>query len=263
MGFGDWRAPFPLRFGGRAHETVQTFYAQARAARPDMLRGGEGTHVDIENKTMARMMAAAWRDTERRVASGDPSKLSNAQRPVTFPDTGETEDLSALERWERIFGIVPRFGQSERARRAVVKSRMVSYTSTNRAAVTDAMIAVFGDWFISVTTNSVDDIDYAGRVPAGSVYAYWGNGTLTYSAEYPGQYDAAVPWRTGLAITCINMRPPASTPQRDIDARTGEALRTLDAMLPAWMSGVVSQWAPDQTAPGFYLDVSHIGLTAL
>jgi hypothetical protein len=263
MGFGDWRAPFPFRFGGGAHKTVQTFYQQARASRPDMLRGGEGTNVDIENKTIARIMAAAWRDTERRVASGNPSKLSNARRPVVFPDSGETEELSALERWERIFGIVPRHDQSERSRRAAVKSRMVSYTSANLAAVTDAMIAVFGDWFISVTTNSVDDIDYAGRSPAGSVYAYWSAGGLTFSADYPGQYDAAVPWRTGLAIVCINMRPPAATEQREIDAKTGEALRTLDAMLPAWMSGVVSQWAPDQTEPGFYLDVSHIGLTAL
>jgi hypothetical protein len=66
------------------------------------------------------------------------------------------------------------------------------------------MIAVFGDWFISVTTNSVDDIDYAGRSPAGSVYAYWSAGGLTFSADYPGQYDAAVPWRTGLAIDVVD-----------------------------------------------------------
>ena len=64
--FGDWRAPFPLRFGGRPHAAADMLYQTVKGARPDALTGGAGTEVDLENKVMARLLWMGWRATARR-----------------------------------------------------------------------------------------------------------------------------------------------------------------------------------------------------
>ena len=122
---------------------------------------------------------------------------------------------------------------------------------------------VFGPWFKGVFESDITDVHYAGKVPPGNVHAYWANGSFTFSADYPGEYDASKPWRSGLAIINVGFQPPASTPQATIDETRSRALEVLDAMLPAWMSAVLSQWAPGQTNAGFFLGVSQLGLTAL
>jgi hypothetical protein len=262
MGFGDWRAPFPFRFGGGAHNLIATFYRTMQAARPDALTGGEGTQVDVENKTAARILAAGWRATQRRIAQRDPMKLSALATPVTFPD-GTIESISPLERWERMLQIVPPRGATARARRSAVAGKLKGQTSTTLTAVTDAMRAVFGSWLVSVTENDVGDVDYAARPTPGDVQAYWADGAYVFSADYPGNYSAAFPWYTGLAILGINIQPPASVEQALVDARKQQAAGILEDMLPAWMLADISQIAADAPGVGFYLDISPLDLTAL
>ena len=262
MTIGTWRSPFPIRLGGGGHKLIGSFYSAMQASRPDALTGGEGTEVDIENKAAARLLAMGWRATERRVAQRDPMSLSTLVTPVTFPD-GTTESVSMLERWERVLQIVPARGASDRARRATVAGKLKGQTSTTLTAVTDAMVSVFGSWFHSVSENSVDEVDYVGRATPGNVRAYWADSGYTFTASYPGRYDASLPWYTGLAIIGINIQPPASVEQAEVDAKARQVLGILDDMLPAWMSAVISQMAPTATVTGFYLGQSLIGLTAL
>ncbi len=264
MACTGWMSPIPFRVGGRGHATIQGFYNSMRSNRTAALQGAKNvTEVDIENKVAARMLAVAWRETNRRVNQRDPLKLSFARRPVKLPGSDVTELLSPLERQERFLGLTPETTQSYQDRRAAVAARVASAASSARAQVSTAMSAIFGPWFKGVFENHIGDVDYAGKAPVGQVHAYWATSSFTFSSTYPGEYDAARPWTTGLAIINIGIQPPAATAQSDIDAKTTKALDTLDAMLPAWMSAAVSQWAPGQTTPGFFLGVSYLGLTAL
>jgi hypothetical protein len=208
------------------------------------------------------MIAVGWRDTERRLAQADPRRLSDRKRPVKFPD-GTTENLSMLERWERILVIRPRPEDSVTARRRAIHGRLRGYASCSLADVSGAMGAIFGDWFQGVFENNISDVDYAGKATPGNVHAYWGTGAFTFSADYPGEYDATKPWTSGLAVINVGFLPPASASQEQIDSAVGQALEVLDDMLPAWMSGVITQWGPGQTSAGFYAGVSLVGLTAI
>lgn len=264
MALGSWKAPFPLRFGGGGQAVMDMLYRTVQAARPAALAGRDGTSIDAESQAMARMLWCGWRAAARRVAQRDPLKLSDFVRPVTFPD-GTTEEVSLLVRWERILNIVPPRRASLRQRRASIKAALVSTTSTRRVAVEDAMLAIFGTWFFSLEENSVDDVHYSGRSPAGDVHAFWPevNTAFTHTAQYPGESSATWHWRSALCHIAILIQPPANTAQSDIDARVGKAARQLDRMLPAWMSATISQLSPDQTEGGFFAGVSLVGLTAV
>ena len=264
MGGWGWKNPFPRKFGGNAHQPVHDFFTSIEANRPQILQGGgDATEVHGENIVMARMLARGWRDTRRRALQADPRCLSAAKRQVKHPETGEVTYLSMLERWEAILNTRPSSTDSLQARRAAVLGKVRGYAGTARADVTSAMSGLFGSWFQGVFESAVGDVHYAGKVPAGNVHAYWADNTMTFSAQYPGEYDATKPWTTGLARINVGILPPASTPQAEITARMGQALQILDDMLPEWMSAIISQWGPGQTTPGFYVGVSHLGLTAL
>lgn len=255
MTFGTWRAPFPLRFGGGGHTLISAMVDLIRAGRPAALRGEDGTDVELENRAMARMLAAAWRSTSRRVAQRDPRALTELQRPVTFPD-GTTRTCSLLERWERILGLVPAPDASARQRRAAVHAALVGQASAKRSAIETAMQAIFGSWYRGLRENRVADVHYPGRVPEGTVHAYWpGPGT----AQYPGETSSTWPWRSALCQVSVQFQPPANTSQREVDARIAQATRVLDAQLPAWMTFFFSQWGPTQTTAGFFAGVSVAG----
>jgi hypothetical protein len=267
MALGTWRSPFPLRFGGNTHQRVTVFYETVKAARPTMLRGEDGSEVDLENKVMARMLAAAWRDTERRVAQRDPRKLSELARLVTLPD-GTQRTMTSVERWERVLGLVPARDASPRERRLAIFGAVVSTSSTRRSAVETAMRGLFGSWYLGLGENDVDDVDYPGRSPTGSVSAHWpttdpGGVDAFHTSEYPGTYHADWSWRSGLCILAVLIRPPATVAQATVDVLAGKALQVLDDMLPAWMSATVSQLAPESTEAGFFAGVSLVGLTAI
>lgn len=267
--FGDWRAPFPLRFGGRPHAVADMLYQTVKGARPDALAGGAGTEVDLENKVMARLLWMGWRATARRVAQRDPAKLTADVRPVTLPDTGTTRTTSALARWEALLYLTPAPGASARTRRAAVKAALVSTSSARRVAVEDAMRAIFGSWLVGLAENRAVDVDYPGRATVGDVHAYWPTvqdpptPDAFHDADKPGEFSVTYPWRSALCIVCVQIQPPASTSQDEIDAKVGKAVAQLDDMLPAWMSATLSQFPPDQTVGGFYAGVSLVGLTAV
>lgn len=259
-----WRAPLPFKLGGGRSETVRAMHEVVRNSRPVVLQdGGDATEVEAENRTIARMLAVGWRDTERRRKQADPMKLSALVRPVKDPETGEVEALSMLERWEKILGIRAWDRDAIVDRRRAVAARLRGYTSNTVATINSAMGAAFGPWFISVEERDIDEVDYPGKAPAGSVYASWIDSGYTFTSDYPGTYNASYPFSSGLARITVNFVPPANTDQADIDAKASKALETLDAILPAWMSATTSQWAIDQTSGGFFADISLIGLTAI
>lgn len=264
MGSWGWKNPFPRKFGGNGHQPVHDFFTAIEANRPEILRGGgDATEVHGENIMMARMLARGWRDTRRRALQADPRCLSAARRPVKNVDTGEEVYLSMLERWEAILGLRPQSTDSLKSRRAAVLGKVRGYGGTARPDVTLAMQGVFGVWFKGVFESSVGDVHYAGKVPAGNVHAYWADGAFVFSAQYPGEYSATKPWTTGLARINVGVQFPASTPQDEIVAKMGQGLQVLDDMLPEWMSAIISQWGANQVNSGFYLGISHLGLTAL
>jgi hypothetical protein len=240
-----------------------------RAARPDMLTAtGDEDNVELENRVMARMLSVGLAAVGQRVAQRDPGKLSDATRPVTFPD-GTQADLSPLQRWERLLRLTPAPGATLTARRAAVRSAVVSTSSASRVAVEEAMAGVFGAWFLGLGENSVEEIDYPGRVPVGNVTAFWpvlrdpALPDLLHAAVYPGRYSLEYFWTSGLCHIAVLIQPPASTDQARVNVARDKALQVLDDMLPAWMSATVSQLAPGQSGSGFFLGVSYLGLTAL
>lgn len=254
----------PFKLGGGRSETVRAMHEIVVNGRPLVLRdGGDGTEVQAEDRTMARMLAVGWRDSERRRKQGDPMKLSAEVRPVKDPATGEVEALSVLERWEKILGLRAWDRDALVDRRRAVAARLRGYTSNTVATINGAMGAVFGPWFLSVEENDIADVDYAGKAPPGNVQASWADSGYTFSADYPGIYNATYPFSSGLARITINFVPPQNTDQSDVDAKASKALEVLDAILPAWMSATTSQWAVDQTTGGFLADLSLIGLTAI
>lgn len=234
-----------------------------RQARPDMLRGEEGTEVDLEAKVAARLFAAGWRATERRTAQRDPAKLSALRRPVVLPGATAATLLSPLERWERILGLTPAAQASLTERRAAVKAKLVATASTRRAAVVETLGAIFGSWLVEVREFSASDVDYAGRVPAGTLHAFWASALFAFSAEHPGEFSSSWPWSSALCSITVEVRPPAATEPALARDAVGKAIRALDEQLPAWMGFVISQQPPEQTAAGFYLDTSLLDETAL
>lgn len=268
-GLGTWRAPLPLRLGGGGERRISTLLATLRAQRPQVLSSREdGSEVDLETRAMARMLWAALRDTERQVAQRDPRKLSDLRRDVVFPD-GSSLRLSAVERWERVLGLVPARGASSQARRAAIFAALVAVSSTRRSAVETTMAGAFGAWYVGLGENRLADVDYPGRSPRGDVSASWPviqnppTPDALHSASYPGRYSTTRPWSSGLCHVVVLFRAPASTSQVEIDAKVGKALQLLDDQLPAWMTFATSQLPADQTDAGFYAGVSLVGLTSV
>jgi hypothetical protein len=254
----------PFKLGGGRSETVRAMSDVVTNGRPLVLQdGGDGTEVQAENRTIARMLAVGWRDSERRRLQGDPMKISAEVRPVKDPETGEVVALSMLERWEKILGLRAWDRDALVDRRRAVAARLRGYTSNTVATINGAMGAVFGPWFLSVEERDISEVDYPGKAPPGSVLASWATGAYTFTADYPGTYNATYPFSSGLARITVNFVPPQNTDQSDVDAKASKALETLDAILPAWMSATTSQWATDQTTGGFLADISLIGLTAI
>lgn len=255
-----------MRLGGGV-AVVDGFYRSMQGARPEALKGKAGTEIDIKNMVAARILAVAWWDTERRTNQRDPYRFTYARRDYVDGDTGQhrplTDQLSVLERWERFLSIRPAGTASLQDRRAALAGRIVGFASNTRGAIDSAMSGAFGTWYQGLSEYHVSDVNYAGKVPPGNVVAFWGTVSTTFSAQYPGAYSATYPWRSGLCTITVNIAPPASVAQSVVDDRVSKALQTLDAILPAYMSASVSQWAVGQSGTGFFCDVSLLDFTAL
>lgn len=260
---GSWKSPLPLRLGGGGHRLVEGFYKGMRAARPEALRGDPGTEVDIENRMAARMLAQSWRSTERRVLQRDPLKLSIDQRPVASPVTGALSNLSMMQRWEAILGVTPGPDASETDRRRAIAGRIAGSTSARLQSITAAMQTVLGSWFVGIVVNRVSDVDYPGRVPAGSVQASWPTPQLGFSSDSPGSFNPTYPWSSGLAKITVTYTPPVSADPLVVKRLREQVALVLDDILPAWMAFSLSQLAVGTTSAGFHLGVSPLGLTAL
>lgn len=260
---GTWRAPLPLRLGGKGHQRISDMMAVVEANRGSLLQGDENRFIEAENRMIARMLATGLRAVGRRVAQRDPASLSEYQRPVTLPGESEPQQLSPLERWERVLGLGWLSLRSPQARRAIVKARFLSQTANTLQVVTDTMAALLGSWFVEVTSRSVNDIDYDGRPTPGESHAFWGELGFTFSAQYPGAYRETQPWYSALAFVTVVVRPTATARRAEIDQKVGEAQRILGDLLPAWAVGVLSVLDPEQESAGFYADVSLVDYTAL
>ncbi len=241
MAIGSWKAPLPLRLGGGGTRDVDAAYKMIRANRPEILRVDQGSTsmVEVENKAMARLASVGWRAIRRRVNQWNPDRLNSAVRPVSNPETGAVEDLSPLERWERILGVPPRYGSSLAERRANVKAKFISTTSNARGAIEEAMQGVFGSWYTDILRGTVNDVDYSGKSPAGTRVAKWLDNVFVFNADYPGEYDANYPWMSTLSCIIVRFTPPQSADDNAIRERVSKAAAVLDDMLPAWATASI------------------------
>lgn len=260
---GTWKSPFPFRLGGKSHQATEDYYNMLRSGRSTVLSKEDG-YADLEDRATARMFSAVHRANEQaKNEIIDPNRLTERQRDVTFPDTGETETISMLERWERILGIVPDPRAQLPERKQAVAGKLVTSVGNKKSAIETAMRNVFGDWFHSVVYNEIEDVDYSGKSPAGTVQAHWASAIFTFDAEYPGSYHADYPWYSGLFHFAVWHQPPSSADEDGIRRLEAKALEVLADMIPAWMSATISRIYPGATATGFYVGISGVGLTAL
>lgn len=218
-----WTNPMPVRFGGGGRRLVVDLFATARDGTGSLLNGGEGTETYLENQVIARMMASGWRSARCRAAQADPRKLSTARRRVVSPD-GVVENLSPLERWERILGIRPSPTSTPTARRLAVFNRRALRGRSDRAELLTLVARVFGTWETRVAEYST-----AGMT---ATMVTWPDALNT--AAYPGQLPYAdYTWTSTIYYFTLTVYAPAGTTQEAKDARKAEMASLLEDVLPA------------------------------
>ena len=256
-----WQAPLPLQLGGGGTDLVKLYYDVIKSNQSDILCADDG-FADIEHQAAARVMATLHRLVELSAKQRIPKHMTNTTRTVSFPEGGSAK-LSILQRWERILGIRPLSNATERQRREEIAAYIHAHAGARKDQIESAMRGIFGTWFVGLGENDITDVDYSGKVPTGTIKAYWADNAYVFSADYPGEFNATYPWYSGLAHIVVAYAPPASVSLEEIRELDEKALRILDTILPAWMSVTISKLIGGQTAPGFYIGISGVGLTAL
>lgn len=133
-------SPFPLRFGGapggttRLRRIIESLQSQMGTAYSTTASGP----VYVWMNAMARIID--------RDVYGVNERLASQFNPSTMTADG------LLPRWEKVFGIVPPYGATEPARRAVVAAKWLSFVQANNdQPVRDALTAALGPVFVGIT----------------------------------------------------------------------------------------------------------------
>lgn len=253
---GTWRSPLPMRLGGNGHKRIGDVYNGLRASRPSILKGEEWSEVDLEDKALARLINTGFRAVDRRVSQNSPLKLLDLERPVTNPDDGTVTTTSMLKRWESILGTLPPSGADPAFRRQLIAGKRAAY-DCSVAGVSTVVSKVFGSWPTTVKTL---DFSY---IVSGAASAHWATPSFTFTADYPGSYNANYPWYSKLARIVVEYTPPTQATKNEITYRVSSASRILDDLIPAWCQFGFSQSAGTSYPTGFILNVSQLNATAL
>lgn len=222
MGTFGWKSPFPLRFGGNGHSSVEDAFVAIRANVGDALSDEEGTATVAEDQAAARILGHADRAVDRYAAQGDPARLTQL-----------------LERWEAILAITPSVRDSLAARRRAVASRIKSNYSGTAIDLSRLAAEAFSPWTINLLSNDPD-----------TAQTYWPGGTTS----------STFPWYSTVCLVCVEYKRPAYASDADAEARRSACMTALEEHVPAWCAITIGE-TPYGGTLGFYLDKANLNLS--
>lgn len=228
MPTGGWKTPWPIRFGGTAHEPVEDAYLSLRANIGDALSDEEDSATDAETQAQARLIAGADARLQSFVEQSDPRALS-----------------SMLARWEAILGIQPSRNDSDATRRQRVSARLLTNYTASTEGIDRIARESFYPWKAKVHYT---DADQATK--------YWPGGT-----SHP-TYD----WYSTVARIVVEYYKPAYASKAAVDKRVAACTKALDEFAPAWTIFEMSQTQTTGTNAnllGFYLDQPNLDVSVL
>jgi uncharacterized protein YmfQ (DUF2313 family) len=230
--FGGY-APYPRRFGvGRPR--LQIIH--------DVLNAGRGTALDASNQdTIAWVENMAYARAICFDGYGTNDRIANQRDPDRMTDM--------LPRWEKICGITPAPGATDRDRRLEVRKRFRRFLDASAlhsrlfTRLKEELGPVFGA--IEYIDPSIATI-------------YVPNATYPWGTVQPGYL-----WYSTVCHILVLLVKPDSYTEGDFFAAASKVLPAVDSLLPAWVS---LNWyrKPSTGAPvnvsggpsqaGFYLD---------
>lgn len=227
---GGWQTPMPARVGGGAARLIADLYATAKAGGGSLLNGEPGTETDVENMVIARTIAIGWRIAQAYAVQGDPRKLSAERRPVTFPD-GHTEEISPLERMERIHELTPLPNDTLTQRRFRVYMHERLQGRADSGALWRLFADVFGDWAVTWTEYTAAD------ATVGTMF--WPGGANT--PAYPGSPPTGtLTWANVLLTLFLTVNVPTDTSTAELTRKQALFAELIDLVLPAALDCNVS-----------------------
>jgi hypothetical protein len=228
MSTGGWKTPFPIRFGGRAHESVEDAYESLRANVGDAMTDDDDSASDAEIQATARLLSHADSYLEAFANQSDPRALS-----------------SLLSRWETILAVQPSVNDSNATRRARVASRLLTaYTASS-----EGIDAIAREAFYPWRTR-------AHYLDASDAVMYWPGGN-----SHP-DYD----WYSTTAYILVEYELPTGASAESAASRWAVCKRALDEFAPAWTTFDYTETQSTGTYAGvlgFYLGQPNLDVSVL
>lgn len=229
MGSFGWKSPFPIRFGGDAHQPVERVYDSLRANMGTALSDDEDSATAAEDQAFARVLAEADGTTDAFREQSDP-------RALTLP---------LLERWEAILGLGVASDMTQEDRRSAVSARLLANYAGNYAGLSRLVIEAFYPWAVRLVLTDMS-----------SARMYWPGGTSL----------SGYPWYSTIANVCVAYERPASATDDDCLRREASCASGLEEWLPAWATYTLTQTQTTGVNAyqlGFYLDQPNLDWAAL
>jgi hypothetical protein len=228
MGSFGWKSPFPLRFGGGAHEAAENAYYSMTRVIGDAWTSDTDSVADAENVAAARLFMHVSRGIERYRYQADLGLCTNM-----------------LERWETFLCVVPDDGASLHERRLAVKSRVGVYYSARTVDLSRLAQSSFPGWSIDLHFNDAD-----------SAVSYWPGGST-----HPD-----FTWYSTICHICVEYTRPTWAPDATVDRRRAACIAALDDYAPAWCTYELSEtqgYGDNAGLFGFFLNQPNIGVSVL
>lgn len=232
-------APQPERYGGGKRRLQYILDALVHASENEIGLDASGppyvtpaAPTWIEDMATARMLDCAWGTNARAANEFDPQRTQ-----------------SMLERWERIFGIVPPPDSTPVSRRRRLLFCFQAFgKDPTYPQVRDDLAFLAGSTFIAIeaTSSTVGPSWY----PGVSTNPYTEDGTVTAGA---GLFD----WWSNVLHLKVHVQRPTGMSAATYAANVAEINRYLDGVLPAWCT-----WSVYETS-GFHLDEANVDVESL
>lgn len=228
MATGGWKTPFPIRFGGSAHEPVENAYTSLRSNLGSAFSGDEDSAVDTETQAQARLISFVDAFLCTFVEQSDPMALT-----------------TMLERWENILNLGHSRSDSDTKRRKKVASRLTGFNDGTTEGIIRIADAAFSPWRVRAHYTNAED-----------AVMYWPGGT-----SHP-DFD----WYSTIAHLVVEYTKPDYASRDEANLRSAVCLRALDEFAPAWATFDVTETqasGPFAELVGFYLDQPNLDLSVL
>lgn len=222
--FGGWQTPFPMRMGGRAHETIDRIYQGIRENIGSALSDDDDALNVADDKAAARLIAYADRFVDASLAQADPMQLT-----------------TLLERQEKILAIVKPSTDTDRQRRVRVASRLVAKPAGTSEGIYRLAEAAFSPWLVRVHETPLASAEQ----------------------HYPGtSYSATTPWFSTTAHFVVEYERPTTASDEEVESKRNACREALDEQAAGWATFDLSETTPGYEY-GFTIGVSRIGYAAI